>query len=92
MKKIVILLLCSLLMVGCGGKKESDVLKKFEEKLTSTENYTLEGMMEIKNNEEVYNYDVSVNYMKGDYYRVRLFNTETSHEQIILKNEDGVYV
>ena len=48
--------------------------------------------MEIVNNEDVYTYDVKVAYKKGDFYRVSLKNTSNNHEQIILKNSDGVYV
>ena len=32
------------------------------------------------------------NYMKDDYYKVVLVNQTNNHEQIILKNEDEVYV
>ena len=92
MKKYLLLILCCFLLVGCNDVKGDDVLKKFEEKITNTENYELKGTMDIKNHEELYNYDVEVYYKKGDYYKVKLLNTETSHEQIILKNDDWVYV
>ena len=88
MKKYLLLILCCFLLVGCNDVKGDDVLKKFEEKITNTENYELKGTMDIKNHEELYNYDVEVYYKKGDYYKVKLLNTETSHEQIILKNVD----
>ena len=48
--------------------------------------------MDIVSNEEVYHYDVIVDYMKDDYYRVSLTNKDSNHEQIILKNKNGVYV
>ena len=48
--------------------------------------------MDIVSNEELYHYDVCVDYMKGDYYKVNLVNKDNKHEQIIFKNEDGVYV
>ena len=37
-------------------------------------------------------YDVSVSYKRKDNYRVALRNKTNNHEQIILKNKDGVYV
>ena len=43
-------------------------------------------------NEELYHYDVTVDYMEGDFYKVNLVNKDNKHEQVILKNEDGVYV
>ncbi len=48
--------------------------------------------MDIVSNEEMYNYEVKVEYMKPDYYRVSLLNKESSHEQIILKNKNGTFV
>lgn len=92
MKKILILLVSLLLLVGCGKKNEEDVIKEFENKITSIKNYHLTGEMQILNNEDKYNYTVDVTYKKGNYYKVSLVNKENSHEQIILKNEDGVYV
>lgn len=91
MKKILVLLFSLLLVVGC-GKKEEDVVKEFENKVTSISNYHLIGQMEILNNEDKYNYNVDVTYKKGNFYKVSLINKENNHEQIILKNEDGVYV
>ena len=48
--------------------------------------------MEIYNNEDIYTYDVTVSYKNDNFYRVSLKNTSNNHEQIILKNNDGVYV
>lgn len=48
--------------------------------------------MQITNNEDKYNYLVDVTYKKGTYYKVSLINKENKHEQIILKNDEGVYV
>ena len=92
MKKLLFILLCSLLIVGCGKVDSEKALKEFETKVTGSDNYTLNGTMEIINNEDVYNYEVSVSYLKGDYYKVNLVNTNNDHEQVILKNDEGVYV
>lgn len=61
-------------------------------KVLDTDKYKLEGKMDIISNEELYHYDVIVDYMKGDYYKATLINNDNKHEQIILKNEDGTYV
>ena len=81
-----------MLIVGCGKVNSETALKDFETKVTNSDNYTLLGTMEIINNEDVYNYEVSVSYLKGDYYKVNLVNTNNDHEQVILKNDEGVYV
>lgn len=91
MKKFLVVLISLLLVVGC-GKKEENVVEKFQKVVTDLENYHLTGEMEIVNNEDKYNYTVDVVYKKGNYYKVSLINKENEHEQIILKNEEGVYV
>ncbi len=95
MKKI----LCSLLvflsvicLTGCGKDNEKTILNKLSNKIDKTNGYKLEAQMELINNEDSYKYDVSVSYKKKDYYRVSLRNKTNNHEQIILKNTDGVYV
>lgn len=94
MKKYVlsILLLCTVLLVGCGKVTKESVIKDLAKSIDDTNGYYLEGEMEIINNEDVYKYNVEVSYKKEDQYRVSLTNKSNNHEQIILKNSDGVYV
>ncbi len=69
-----------------------DAIKKYEKLLNSNSMYTLKGQMDIVSNEEAYHYDVVVDYKEGDYYKAVLTNKDNSHEQVILKNDTGVYV
>ncbi len=94
MKKLWgIVLLCSiLLLTGCGKTTEDDVVKDFSKKVESAKAYQLKGDLEISNNEDTYNYEVTVSYQAKNYYRVELKNKANNHEQVILKNDDGVYV
>lgn len=80
------------LLVGCSAKSSDNILEKLEKKLENANSYYLEGIMEIMNNEDTYTYDVRVSYKKEDYYRIELVNTMNNHEQVILRNDDGVYV
>lgn len=66
--------------------------KGFGKKIEDVQSYKLTGEMEIVNNDDVYKYDVDVSYAKTDKFRVSLKNQTNDHEQIILKNADGVYV
>ena len=91
MKKIILAIFSVLLLVGC-SKNTDNVVGKVENTINNLNNYHLTGDLTIANNEDKYNYKVDVTYLKGNYYKVSLINKENSHEQIILKNEDGVYV
>ena len=91
MKKILIILSVFLLLCGCGNSEEN-ILDKFVKKLENTNKYTIKGTMSIMSNEDTFTYDVEANKSKDDYYKVSLVNKTNNHEQVILKNEDGVYV
>ena len=93
MKKIIgICTILMLFLTGCGKYGEKEILKDLNKNITGLKSYYLEGKMEIINNEDTYKYDVTVSYKADDYYKVSLKNEANNHEQIILKNDDGVYV
>ena len=92
MRKICLILCACFLMVGCGKYTVKDAEKDLEKKINKLDGYNLTGEMEIINNDDVYKYDVDVSYSKNDKFRVSLKNKTNNHEQIILKNSDGVYV
>ncbi len=93
MKKLLLLFFFSIfLFAGCGKYGEKDVIKDFSKKVDDAKAYYIDGTLEIVNNDNVYNYDVEVAYKEKNYYRVSLTNTSNNHTQVILKNDDGVYV
>lgn len=95
MKKILlsILLIFTLFLTGCMEKKGEDyVVKQLNKKIEESDSYYVEGIMELMNNEDIYEYDVKVSYKKPDSYKVELTNISNNHEQVILRNDDGVYV
>ena len=77
---------------GCGTSKEDDVVKSLTKKISSAESYSITGTFELINNEENYTYDINVNYKSAEKFKVSLVNKVNNHEQIILRNESGVYV
>lgn len=92
-KKILFILLVGVfLLSGCGKTSESSIIKDLEKKINNSKSYYIEGTLEIVNNEDLYTYDVKVSYAKGDNYKVNLTNKVNNHEQIILRNSEGVYV
>lgn len=98
MLKKVLISIGVLLLIGLGvwkiffsGETIKDRVENISESLTS---YNLEGNMEIINGEEKRNFNVKVSYLKGedDYFKVSLYDTSINQEQILLRNNDGVYV
>lgn len=93
MKKVLLVFFFSIfLLSGCGKYGEEDVIKDFSNKVEDAKAYYVEGSLELVNNDDVYHYDVEVAFKKDNYYRVSLTNTSNNHTQVILKNDDGVYV
>lgn len=93
MKKIFILMFGILLLTcSCGKFDINQAKNEFKDKVTSSKGYELKATMEIYNNEDTFKYDIVVNYKKDDFYKVSMVNQNNNHEQIILKNEDAVYV
>lgn len=91
-KYLIFLTIISLCLVGCGSYGEKDIVKDFSKKINDTNGYYINGELEIVNNEDSYLYDVEVAYQKENNFRVNLKNKTNNHEQVILKNSDGVYV
>ena len=91
-KKFLIILLGCLFLTGCGANSEKNVLKKITKNIEDSKSYYVEGTMELINNEDIFTYDVNASYEKKDNYKIELTNISNKHKQIILRNEDGVYV
>lgn len=92
MKKIVVILLSILLITGCGSKNDENALKGFQEKVNKLDSYIVKGEMVIVSNEDKFTYDVEVSNKGNKYYKVNLINKTNDHEQVILKNDEAVYV
>lgn len=93
MKKIIIVLIISLLCItGCGKISGKDVIHDFHQKYDKSSGYQLRGKFEVTNHDEVYQYELSVDMKKDGYYKVTFFNTSNQFQQIILKNDEGVFL
>ena len=93
MKKYWILGIISLLLLtGCGKYTVDNAVKDFANKVNNSKSYKLTGTMEISSSEETFTYSLESYFLKDDYYKVVLINQTNNHEQVILKNDDAVYV
>lgn len=89
---VCILVVGCFFMTGCFKKGQKDIVKDFAKKIEKSKGYHLTGNLEIVNNEETYRYAVDVSSGSNERFRVSLKNKTNNHEQIILRNNEGVYV
>ena len=93
MKKLLFLLTITLFTItGCGKYKLEDAVNDFTKSVESSKSYKLNGTMEINSGEETFIYNIDSYFLKDDFYKVVLVNQTNNHEQIILKNKEGLYV
>lgn len=79
----------------CFTLKPKSFEKQFQKAMDGMDSYILKGDMEITKGEDVKTYAVEVGYQKvdeNDFFKVSLLDKELNQEQIILRNEEGVYV
>ncbi|KZZ85205.1 MULTISPECIES: outer membrane lipoprotein carrier protein LolA [Bacillaceae] len=96
MKRSLSLLLVGLiavfLMSACGNKSQNDVVKGLDKKVEDTESYKTKAKMTLQTGSEPQVYDVEIWYKEPSFYRVNLKNPAKEQSQMILRNEEGVYV
>lgn len=90
----VVLLVVVLALAGCfGGKKDAGaVVKDLDKQVEKLESYTSTGTMTLHTGTEPQEYQVEVSFQKPSYYRISLSNDKKDISQIVLKNDDGVFV
>lgn len=87
-----IILLIATSLVGCGTKDAKEVIGDLSKRTQKMESYSSHGTMTIQTGKEPLKYDVEVWYKKPNYYRVALKNVKKDIVQILLRNDDGVFV
>ncbi len=94
MKKIflVVAIIATFCLTGCGSLSDKDIKNDFIKEIENLKAYYMEGTLKITNNEDTYEYDVKTSYKKDNQYKVSLTNKANNYEQIILKNDEAVYV
>ena len=91
-KFLFLIIMILLLFTACGQNNQNKILKKIKNNIDKHDKYEIKADLELISNDESYNYDVIVNNYKDKLYKVKLTNKSNSKEQIILKNNDAVYV
>ncbi|MBX9976159.1 outer membrane lipoprotein carrier protein LolA [Bacillus sp. CMF12] len=96
MKKKWFMLLAGLLVVlalsACGTKSQEDVVKDLNNKLEDIKGYKAEAKMTLQMGTDPQTYEIEVWHKEPDFYRVNLKNAQKEQSQMILRNDDGVFV
>ncbi|MBU9723797.1 MULTISPECIES: LolA family protein [Bacillaceae] len=96
MKKIIslfgVLIAFTLVLAACGEKSQEDVMQDLDKILDDLTGYKAEAEMTLQTGDEPQDYQVEVYYQHPTNYRVALSNDEKDPSQIILRNDEGVFV
>ena len=87
-----IILSFSLLLSACGTKDAESVVKELDKFINNMESYQGSGTMTLHTGQQPLKYQVEVSYQKPEHYRIKLTNEEKDITQIVLRNDDGVFV
>jgi outer membrane lipoprotein-sorting protein len=90
---IAAIVICvSVVLAGCGQKDAGDVVKELEKTAKELKSYQAKAKMTIHTGDQPQSYDVSVWYQEPHYYRIELTNPNKDITQIVLRNDEGVFV
>lgn len=93
---LAILISVVLVMTGCGKKDAASVINDLNDvadKLESKQGaYQGAGTMTLYTGDQPQEYKVEVWYKNPSYYRISLSNTQKNITQIVLRNDEGVFV
>ncbi|MFB3165136.1 outer membrane lipoprotein carrier protein LolA [Neobacillus sp. 179-J 1A1 HS] len=96
MKKRLLLVITGLLVVfllaACGSKSKEDVVKELNGKLNDLSGYKVDAKMTLKMGADSQVYNVEIWHKDPTFYRVNLKNAEKDQSQMILRNNEGVFV
>lgn len=96
MSKNWLLLLAGLMLVfvlaACGTKTQEDVVKDLDGKLAKLSSYKADAKMTLQMGTEPQTYEVEIWHKDPSFYRVNLKNAQKDQSQMILRNDEGVFV
>jgi outer membrane lipoprotein-sorting protein len=88
----LLVVVIAIVLAACGAPSKDNVTKKLSDKWNDSKGYELQATMEIKTGSEPRLYDVDVWHTKPDFYRVHVTQSGKDESQMIVRNEDGVFV
>ncbi|WP_068777566.1 DUF4367 domain-containing protein [Paenibacillus sp. FJAT-26967] len=89
---LAIVMSAALLLAGCGKKDAGTVVKDLDHVMGKLDSYQGTGRMVLQTGQEPQEYQVEVWYQEPHYYRISLTNEKKDITQVVLRNDDGVFV
>ncbi|CAG7647016.1 outer membrane lipoprotein carrier protein LolA [Paenibacillus allorhizosphaerae] len=92
---VALVMVClSVVVSGCGLSKRDagSVVKDLDGTMSKLTSYHGIGQMTLKTGQEPQEYAVEVCFQAPSYYRISLTNAKKDITQIVLRNDDGVFV
>lgn len=94
-KGFTLLILGLLLIIGltaCGEKSQEDVKKALNKKMEELTGYKANATLTLQTGNEPQDYSIDIWHNRPDFYRVHLKSDNKEQSQMILRNEEGVFV
>ncbi|MFB6366257.1 outer membrane lipoprotein carrier protein LolA [Paenibacillus elgii] len=90
---VALVMVClSLVVSGCGKKDAGSVVKELDGVMSKLQSYHGKGQMTLRTGQDPQEYDVEVSFQAPSFYRISLTNAKKDITQIVLRNDDGVFV
>jgi len=90
--RLLAVVICCLFLAACGKATKDEVIEDVNKKWNDAKGYELSASMEVRTGAEPRVYDVKVWHTKPDFYRVAVNPKGESEQQLIVRNEEGVFV
>ena len=90
--RLLVVVVCCLFLAACGKATKDEVIEDVNKKWNEAKGYELSASMEVRTGAEPRIYDVKVWHTKPDFYRVAVNPKGESEQQLIVRNEEGVFV
>ncbi|MGL4521756.1 MAG: LolA family protein [Bacilli bacterium] len=88
----MIIVILAISTAACGLKSKEDVVTALNKKVENMKGYKLNAVLSVTNNDDPQTYDVEIWHSKPTYYKVSLKNAKRNQHQMIIRNDDGVFV
>ncbi|QGQ98445.1 outer membrane lipoprotein carrier protein LolA [Paenibacillus psychroresistens] len=82
----------TMVLAGCGKKDAGSVVNDLDQLVGKMDSYQASGTMTLQTGQEPQDYQVEVWYKSKNYYRISLVNEKKDISQIVLRNDEGVFV